>query len=118
MFTGMIDTMTFNKENMENSAKNGFTNATDAADYLVNHGTAFRDAHGIIGKLVLICEEKKISLDELSLEEYQKVSPVFEHDIYEAISMKTCVDKRNTIGAPGQTAMQQIIELNERYLES
>ncbi len=118
LFNGMIDTMTFHKNNMERSAKNGFTNATDAADYLVNHGTAFRDAHSIIGKLVLICEEKNISLDELSLEEYQKVSPVFESDIFDAISMKTCVEKRNTIGAPGQTAMQQIIELNEHYLDS
>lgn len=72
LFTGMIDTMTFNKEVMEASAKNGFTNATDAADYLVNHGIPFRDAHGIIGQLVLLCIEKNISLDELPLEEYKK----------------------------------------------
>ena len=71
LFTGMIDTMTFNKEVMEASAKNGFTNATDAADYLVNHGIPFRDAHGIIGQLVLLCIEKNISLDELPLEEYR-----------------------------------------------
>ena len=116
LFTGMIDTMTFNKEVMENSAKNGFTNATDAADYLVNHGVPFRDAHGIIGQLVLKCEEDGISLDELPLEEYKKISPVFEEDIYEAISMKTCVEKRNTIGAPGMEMMKQIIKINEKYL--
>lgn len=101
---------------MESSAKNGFTNATDAADYLVNHGVAFRDAHGIIGQLVLTCIEKNISLDELPLEEYKKISPVFEEDIYEAISMKTCVEKRNTIGAPGEQAMAQVLAINEKYL--
>ena len=117
LFTGMISTMTFNKNRMEDSAKNGFTNATDAADYLVNHGVAFRDAHGIVGQLVLYCIDKGISLDEMSLEEYQKISPVFREDIYEAISMKTCVEKRTTIGAPGQEAMKQIIAVNKKYLE-
>src|SRR5699024_7890325 len=86
-FNGMIATMRFNKPVMELSAQNGFTNATDAADYLVNHGVPFRDAHGIIGQLVLLCIEKNISLDELPLEEYKKISPVFEKDIYEAISL-------------------------------
>ena len=117
LFTGMIDTMKFNKPVMEASAKNGFTNATDAADYLVNHGVPFRDAHGIIGQLVLLCIDKNISLDELPLEEYKKISPVFEQDIYEAISMKTCVEKRNTIGAPGEAAMQQVINANAKYLQ-
>ena len=117
LFTGMIDTMKFNKPVMEASAKNGFTNATDAADYLVNHGVPFRDAHGIIGQLVLLCIDKNISLDELPLEEYKKISPVFEQDIYEAISMKTCVEKRNTIGAPGEVAMQQVINANAKYLQ-
>lgn len=117
LFTGMIDTMKFNKDNMAASAKNGFTNATDAADYLVNHGVPFRDAHGIIGQLVLLCIDKGISLDELPLEEYQKISPVFQGDIYEAIAMKTCVEKRNTIGAPGEAAMNQVIAANEKYLQ-
>ena len=117
LFTGMIDTMKFNKENMAASAKNGFTNATDAADYLVNHGVPFRDAHGIIGQLVLLCIDKGLSLDELPLEEYQKISPVFQDDIYEAIAMKTCVEKRNTIGAPGEAAMNQVIAANEKYLQ-
>lgn len=117
LFTGMMKTMTFHKDRMEDSAKNGFTNATDAADYLVNHGVPFRDAHGIVGQLVLLCIEKGISLDDLSLEEYQKISPVFDEDIYDAISMKTCVEKRNTIGAPGQHAMKKVIEINEAYLK-
>ena len=116
LFNGMIDTMKFKKENMEASAKNGFTNATDAADYLVNHGVPFRDAHGIIGQLVLLCIDKNISLDDLPLEEYKKISPVFEDDIYEAISMKTCVEKRNTIGAPGRNAMEKVLAINEKYL--
>ena len=116
LFTGMIKTMKFRKDVMETSAKNGFTNATDAADYLVNHGVPFRDAHGIVGQLVLFCIDKNIALDDMSLEEFQAISPVFQEDIYEAISMKTCVDKRMTIGAPGPKAMQKVIELNEKYL--
>ena len=110
LFTGMISTMTFKKDAMEASAKNGFTNATDAADYLVNHGVAFRDAHGIVGQLVLYCIGKGIALDEMSLEEFQAISPVFEEDIYDAISMETCVKKRMTIGAPGQEAMKRVLE--------
>ena len=117
LFTGMVSTMQFNKANMEASAKNGFTNATDAADYLVNHGVPFRDAHGIVGRLVLTCIDKGISLDELPLEEYKAISPVFENDIYEAISMKTCVEKRMTIGAPGPDVMEKVIAENKKYLE-
>ena len=117
LFTGMVSTMQFNKANMEASAKNGFTNATDAADYLVNHGVPFRDAHGIVGQLVLKCIEKGISLDELSLGEYKAISPAFEQDIYEAISMKTCVEKRVTLGAPGSEVMEKVISGNRKYLE-
>ncbi len=117
LFEGMVSTMKFRNDVMENSAKHGFTNATDAADYLVNHGVPFRDAHGIVGRLVLYCLEKKISLDEMSLEEYKAISPVFEEDIYEAISIKTCVEKRMTIGAPGPDAMAKVVEWNKKYLE-
>ena len=116
LFTGMIATMKFNKDIMENSAKNGFTNATDAADYLVNHGVPFRDAHGIVGQLVLFCIDKGIALDDMSLDEFKAISPVFEEDIYEAISMKTCVEKRLTIGAPGIKAMENVNRINEKYL--
>ena len=117
LFEGMISTMKFRKDVMENSAKHGFTNATDAADYLVNHGVPFRDAHGIVGRLVLYCLDKKIPLDEMTLEEYKAISPVFEEDIYEAISIKTCVEKRMTIGAPGPDAMADVIAWNKKYLE-
>jgi argininosuccinate lyase len=117
LFTGMITTMKVKKENMASSAKNGFTNATDAADYLVNKGVAFRDAHGIVGQLVLYCIDKDIALEEMSLSEFKQISPVFEQDIYEAISLTTCVNKRNTIGAPGLEAMAQVLKLNEEYLK-
>lgn len=116
LFTGMLDTMRFQKTVMEQSAKHGFTNATDAADYLVNHGVPFRDAHGIVGQLVLYCIEKNIALDDLSLEEFRAVSPVFEEDIYDAISMETCINKRVTTGAPGKEAMERVIEICETYL--
>ncbi|MCD8019904.1 MAG: argininosuccinate lyase [Clostridiales bacterium] len=117
LFDGMLKTITFHPERMEDSAKNGFTNATDAADYLVGHSVPFRDAHGIVGRLVLYCIDKGISLDDMSLEEYKAISPVFEKDIYEAISIKTCIEKRNTIGAPGSDAMKQVIEINEKWIE-
>ena len=119
LFTGMLSTITFHKEVMESSAKKGFTNATDAADYLVKHGAAFRDAHGIIGQMVLYCIEKDKAIEDLSMEEFQAISPVFDNDIYEAVSLKTCVEKRNTIGAPGPEAMKKVVELcRERLKEN
>ena len=118
LFTGMLDTMKFNKSQMAASARNGFTNATDAADYLVNHGVPFRDAHGVIGRLVLYCIEQGKAIEELSLEELKEISPVFEEDIYEAVSMDTCVNKRLTLGAPGEKAMEQVICKNREWLES
>ena len=118
LFTGMLETMEFHKDRMEASARHGFTNATDAADYLVNRGVAFRDAHGIVGQLVLTCIERGIALDELPLEEYQKICPVFEEDIYEAISLKTCVDKRVTIGAPGREAMEQVLKTYHKAMDN
>ncbi|MBM6826431.1 argininosuccinate lyase [Mordavella massiliensis] len=117
LFTGMLETMQYHKDRMEESARHGFTNATDVADYLVNHGVAFRDAHGIVGRLVLLCIEKNIALDDLPLEEYRKISDVFEEDIYEAISLKTCVNRRVTTGAPGKEAMEQVLEIYRTYLE-
>ena len=117
LFTGMLETMQYHKDRMEESARHGFTNATDVADYLVNHGVAFRDAHGIVGQLVLLCIEKNIALDDLPLEEYRKISDVFEEDIYEAISLKTCVNRRVTTGAPEKEAMEQVLEIYRTYLE-
>ena len=116
LFTGMLDTMKFNKEVMRKSANNGFTNATDAADYLVKHGVPFRDAHGIVGQIVLYCLDKGIAIDDMKLEELKAISPVFEEDIYDAISMETCVNTRCTIGAPSKTAMEAVIKINEEYL--
>jgi argininosuccinate lyase len=103
---------------MDKSARHGFTNATDAADYLVNHGVPFRDAHGIVGQLVLYCIDKNIALDDMSLEEYKAISPVFEEDIYDAISMETCVSKRMTVGAPGKEAMEKVIAVEKEYLQN
>ena len=118
LFTGMIQTMKFRKDRMAKSAMNGFTNATDAADYLVGKGVPFRDAHGIIGRLVLYCIEKDTSIDALSLEELRSISDKFDEDIYDAISLKTCVEKRLTIGAPGEKMMKQVIEKNKEYLKN
>lgn len=117
LFEGMVRTMRFHKDVMAKSAMNGFTNATDAADYLVVKGVPFRDAHGIIGRLVLYCIEKEKSIEECSLDELKNISPVFEEDIYEAVSLKTCVEKRLTIGAPGQEAMKKVIAANRAYIE-
>ena len=116
LFNGMLKTMKFKKEVMRNSANNGFTNATDLADYLVKHGVPFRDAHGIVGRVVLECIDKNIAIDDMSLEELKAICPVFEEDVYEAISMETCVNTRLTIGAPSKTAMEQVILLEEEWL--
>lgn len=117
LFTGMLRTMKFKKERMAASAMNGFTNATDAADYLVGKGVPFRDAHGIIGSLVLYCIEKNTSIDALSLEELKAISDRFEEDIYDAVSLKTCVEKRLTVGAPGPEAMKKVIKQHKIYLK-
>lgn len=118
LFNGMLRTMKFNKERMRESANHGFTNATDAADYLVKHGVPFRDAHGIVGRIVLYCLDKKIPIDAMSLEELKAISPVFEEDIYDAISMETCVNTRLTVGAPGEAAMKQVIEKEREFLKN
>ena len=117
MFMQMVDTMKIHKDVMEKSAVRGFTNATDAADYLVKHGMPFRDAHSVIGRLVLTCIEKNKSIDEMTLPELKEISEVFEEDIYEEISLKTCVEKRLTIGAPGISVMKDTIQGYKAYLE-
>ncbi|MCH5256769.1 MAG: argininosuccinate lyase [Lachnospiraceae bacterium] len=118
LFNGMISTMKFNKPIMEKSAMAGFTNATDAADYLVGKGVAFRDAHEIIGRLVLYCIDKNCSIDELTIDELETISEVFEQDLFDKISLKTCVEKRLTVGAPGPEAMRKVIILEKEYLEN
>ena len=118
LMSGMLETMTFRGEVMEASARNGFTNATDAADYLVGKGVPFRDAHGIIGRMVLYCIERHKSLEELSPEEFRSFSEAFDEDVYEAISVKTCVEKRLTYGAPGPAAMDLEIAEAREWLAS
>lgn len=117
LFEGMLATMKFQKEAMKKSASRGFTNATDAADYLVNRGVPFRDAHGIIGQVVLFCIEKGISIEQMQLQELKQFSDVFEADVYEAISMEACVNKRLTVGAPGKKAMESVILAEREYLD-
>ena len=116
LFTGMLSTITFRKDVMEKSAMNGFTNATDAADYLVVKGVPFRDAHGIIGRIVLTCIEKNCSIEDLSLAELKEICPVFEEDVYDAISLKTCVNKRNTKGGPGSEAFEEAVQSYEKRI--
>ena len=116
LFTGMLRTMRFNRKRMEDSARHGFTNATDAADYLVGKGVPFRDAHGIVGRLVLHCIEKGIALDDMTLEEYREISPVFDEDIYDAIAVGNCVNRRLTTGAPGRKAMEEAVGIYKKYL--
>ena len=118
LFDGMLKTIRFNSDIMAKSAMKGFTNATDAADYLVNKGVPFRDAHCIIGRLVLYCIDKGKAIDELSISELKEISPVFEADVFDAISLKTCVEKRLTVGAPGPKAMQEVLKINKEFLDS
>jgi argininosuccinate lyase len=116
LFTDMLRTLKFNRGNMEKSATRGFTNATDAADYLVLKGMPFRDAHSVIGRLVLFCIDRNCAIDDLTLEELQGFSELFDEDIFEAISLKTCVEKRLTIGAPSAEAVKKAIEAGDRFL--
>ena len=117
LFTDMLRTLKFNKENMEKSAMMGFTNATDAADYLVVKGMPFRDAHSVIGRLVLYCIDKKCAIDDLKIDELKSFSELFDEDIYDAISLETCVNKRLTVGAPSPVVMKKVIDVNEAFLK-
>ncbi len=116
-FTGMVETLKFNREIMERSAMKGFTNATDAADYLVKKGMPFRDAHSVIGRLVLYCIDQGISIDEVDIGKLKEFSELFDEDVYEAISLKTCVERRLTVGAPGIEAMKSVLVEYKKYLE-
>jgi len=117
LFTDMLRTLKFNKGNMEKSAMMGFTNATDAADYLVVKGMPFRDAHSVIGRLVLHCIDKKCAIDDLKIDELKSFSELFDEDIYDAISLETCVNKRLTVGAPSPVVMKKVIDVNEAFLK-
>ena len=117
VFTNMLATMTVRPDAMLAAAKGGFTNATDAADWLVKQGVPFRDAHAIIGQLVLYCIEHGTNLDDLSLEEYRAVSPVFDESVYAAINVKQCAQARKVVGGPAKEATEQAIAANKAYLE-
>ena len=118
LFTQMLSTLQFNKDNMKRSAMLGFTNATDAADYLVKKGMPFRDAHSVIGRLVLYCIDKNCAIDDLGIEDLKSFSELFDNDIYEEISLETCVNKRLTIGAPSLKCMSEIVKLNDEFINS
>ena len=118
LFTQMLSTLQFNKDNMKRSAMLGFTNATDAADYLVKKGMPFRDAHSVLGRLVLYCIDKNCAIDDLGIEDLKSFSELFDNDIYEEISLETCVNKRLTIGAPSLKCMSEIVKLNDEFINS
>ncbi len=118
VFTRMVDTMTFNKDNMRQAARKGFMNATDAADWLVKRGVPFRDAHAIIGQLVLYCINNDKNLDDLTLDEYKAVSDVFTEDIYNAIDLDTCVNSRIVDGGPSEKYIKKLIDINKKAIEN
>ena len=112
----MLATMKIRKENMLQGAKGGFTNATDAADYLVKKGLPFREAHEVVGKMVAYALSNNKALDEFTMDEFKACSPIFEDDVYDAISMKTCVDGRSIIGGPAAETVKKAIEAGKNYL--
>ncbi len=116
VFTDMAGSMKVNKDRMYEGAKGGFTNATDLADYLVKKGIAFRDAHSIVGKIVFACIEKGIGLEDMTLDEYKAVSQNVEEDVFKAISLEECVNKRNVPGGPAEEAVKKAIAVNEALL--
>ena len=115
VFTNMIKTAVFNKQNMYNAAKGGFTNATDAADWLVKQGVPFRDAHAILGQLVLYCINNNKALEDLTMDEFHEISSVFNESVYEAISVEKCVQARNITGGPSPEYIKTLIEKNKEY---
>ena len=117
VFTPMLVTMQVNKEKMLEASKGGFTNATDLADYLVKKGLPFRDAHEVVGKLVAYCLSNTKNLDDLTLEEFQGFSPLIKEDVYEAISVFTCVEKRQVTGGPAPEQVKKAIIEGKKLLE-
>ncbi|MBQ7008121.1 MAG: argininosuccinate lyase [Ruminococcus sp.] len=115
-FTPMLTTMRVNKENMRNAAAKGFINATDCADYLVKKGMPFRDAYKITGTLVAECISKELTLETLPLESYQKMTDLFTEDVYEAISLETCVKERKSEGGPAPDAVKIQLEIAKEQL--
>jgi argininosuccinate lyase len=117
-FTPMLKTMRVLKDNMRNAAARGFINATDCADYLVKKGMPFRDAYKITGTLVAQCIEKGVTLETLPLADYQKMTELFTEDVYEAISLDTCVRERRSYGGPSPDEVAKQIALAEEKLNA
>ncbi len=118
VMTDMLATMKVRKENMLRGAKGGFTNATDAADYLVKKGLPFREAHEVVGKMVAYAIANDKALDEFTMEEFKACSDIFAEDVYDAISMKTCVDGRSIIGGPAAETVKKAIAAGKAILEN
>lgn len=112
----MISTMKVRKEVMANAARGGFTNATEVADYLAKKGVPFRNAHEIVGKLVLECINKGKSLEDMTIEEYRKASPIIDEDIYDAINIENCVAARKIPGGPAPEAVKASIAAGREWL--
>ena len=117
IFEKMLATATFKEQNMRRAAAGGFTNATDFADYLVTKGVPFRDAHAVVGEAVAYCIMNDKALDDCTMEEFKSFSPLIEEDIYDKISIDTCIHKRQTIGAPGPQQVQAAIDANQLWLD-
>ncbi|MGN0149794.1 MAG: argininosuccinate lyase [Clostridia bacterium] len=118
VFCDMIATMTVKKDNMLKGSKGGFTNATDVADYLVKKGLPFREAHAVVGRMVFYSIEHNKALDDLTMDEFKEFSDIIEDDIYNAISMKTCVNDRKVIGGPAKEVVENAISEAKVFLES
>ncbi len=117
IFAPMVATMTVKKENMLSAAQKGFINATDLADYLVKKGMPFRTAYKITGQLVALCIAKDTVLEQLPLADYQSFSPLFEEDLYQAIDLKTCVEKRASQGGPAQASVLAQLAYVKEFLK-
>ena len=118
VFTAMLRTVTFRKDNMEKGASGGFTNATDCADYLVKKGVPFRDAHAVVGRLVAHCLDEGKALLDLTLPELQAFHPAFEQDVFDDLSMLACVEKRRIPGAPAPDMVQRAIDQAREQLKA
>lgn len=116
MFTKMIETAKFNKQSMAEGAEGGYTNATDVADYLAKKGVPFRNAHEVVGKLVLFCINNGITLSQVTLEQYKDIDEHFDSDIYKAIDTTNCVKQRKSYGGPAPESVQKMIDKTEKFL--
>lgn len=107
IFTEMISTITFNKDTMRAAVKNGFMNATDAADYLVRKGIPFRDCHEIIGRIVLHCVNNNTAIEDIPLETLREFSDKFDEDIYENITAEACVNAKKSKGSTSFASVRE-----------